>query len=178
MPVGGDRFYFFFDVPLPQGLVNDRARTRETLAHHFAGWAPPVQRLIARLDPLHTNRVEIHDLDPLERLVNGRVVLLGDAGHSTTPDLGQGGCQALEDAWVLANYLLTTNVSVEDALRRYEAERLPRTTEIVLKARERAEMTHGADPQRTQAWYQELAKEDGSRILNGIANTILKGPLS
>jgi len=42
--------------------------------------------------------------------------------HSTAPDLGQGGCQAMEDA-SLTKYLQTTNISVEDALKRYEAER-------------------------------------------------------
>lgn len=177
MPVGGDRFYFFFDVPLARGASADAADTRAELARHFTGWATPVERLIQRLDPGLTNRIEIHDVDPLDRLVSGRIALLGDAAHSTTPDLGQGGCQAMEDAWVLANTLLTTNISVEDALRRYEATRLPRTTEIVRRARARADMTHGTDPEQTRAWYDELAREDGFRILNAIGNTILGGPL-
>jgi FAD-dependent urate hydroxylase len=132
MPVGGGRFYFFFDVPLAQGLDNDRGEYRAELSRHFADWAAPVRALIQRLDPARTNRVEIHDIDPLERLVNGRVALLGDAGHSTTPDLGQGGCQAMEDAWVLANFLVTTNVGVEVALQRYAAVRAPRTAEVIL----------------------------------------------
>ena len=181
MPVGGDRFYFFFDVPLALGLpsspAGNAADTRAELARHFDGWAAPVAQLIQRLDPETTNRIEIHDVEPLERLVSGRVVLLGDAAHSTTPDLGQGGCQAMEDAWVLANVLLTTNIGVEDALRRYEAARLPRTSEIVRRARARADMTHGVDPQKTQEWYEELAHEDGARILHAIGNTILSGPL-
>ena len=177
MPVGSSRFYFFFDVPLASGLPANPDDTRAELARHFAGWALPVERLIQLLDPRTTNRIEIHDVEPLEKLVSGRVALLGDAAHSTTPDLGQGGCQAMEDAWVLANTLLTTNIGVEDALRRYEAARLPRTTEIVRRARERADMTHGIDPQKTRAWYDELAREDGSRILNAIGNTILAGPL-
>jgi len=177
MPVGGGRFYFFFDVPLERGLAHDPADTQAELARHFAGWAAPVQTLIARLDAATTNRIEIHDVEPLERLASGRVALLGDAAHTTTPDLGQGGCQAMEDAWVLSNTLLTTNLGVADALRRYEAARLPRTTDIVLRARARADMTHGLDPRKTQAWYAELAQEDGSRILNAIGNTILSGPL-
>ncbi len=177
MPVGGGRFYFFFDVPLAAGLSWNPGDTRAELARHFAGWALPIQRLIQRIDPHTTNRIEIHDVDPLERLVNGRVALLGDAAHTTTPDLGQGGCQAMEDAWVLANTLLTTNIGVEDALGRYEAARLPRTTEVVQRARARADMTHGIDPAKTRAWYEELEREDGSRILQAIGNTILAGPL-
>jgi FAD-dependent urate hydroxylase len=178
MPVGGNRFYFFFDVPLPKGSSNDPAQYRSELTTHFNGWAEPVQRLIARLDPERTNRVEIHDVEPLANLVSGRLALLGDAAHSTAPDLGQGGCQAMEDAWVLANCLLTTNVSVEDALLRYEHQRSERTREIVLKARERSNMTHGHDPAETQRWYESLTREDGSSIMDAIARTVLKGPLN
>ncbi len=127
MPVGDNRFYFFFDVPLPKGTPNDRATYRSELETHFAGWPQSVHNLIQRLDIARTNRVEIHDVEPLSKLVNGRVALLGDAAHSTAPDLGQGGCQAMEDAWVLANCLLTTNLGVADALSRYEAQRLERT---------------------------------------------------
>ncbi|MEO0408594.1 MAG: FAD-dependent monooxygenase, partial [Cyanobacteria bacterium P01_A01_bin.135] len=83
MPVGGDRFYFFFDVPLPQGTERDPAKFRQELSQHFAGWAEPVQRLIQRLEPEKTNRVEIHDIEPLHTLAKGRVALIGDAAHST-----------------------------------------------------------------------------------------------
>jgi FAD-dependent urate hydroxylase len=177
MPVGGGRFYFFFDVPLPEGAPPHPAGPREELRQHFAGWAPEVQTLIASLDPARTSRIAIHDVDPLPALVRGRVALLGDAAHSSPPDLGQGGCQAMEDAWVLAQLLLTNNLGVPDALQRYERARLQRTSEIVLRARKRSEMTHGHEPQRTLEWYAELAREDGSGILGGIIKTILGGPL-
>ncbi|MEM7797235.1 MAG: FAD-dependent urate hydroxylase HpxO [Cyanobacteria bacterium P01_C01_bin.118] len=177
MPVGDNRFYFFLDVPLPKGADNNPDTYRQELLAHFAGWAQPVQTLIQRLDPDKTNRVEIHDIEPLKTLVKGRVALIGDAAHSTAPDLGQGGCQAMEDAWTLANYLFTTNISVADALRRYEENRLERVTQIVLKARKRAEMTHGKVLDKTQRWYTELAAEDGSKIMGAIADTILQGPM-
>jgi FAD-dependent urate hydroxylase len=179
MPVGGERFYFFFDVPLPESeaLAAPAQPVRDELRRHFAGWAEPVQELIARLDPGHTNRIPIHDVDPLPALVRGRVALLGDAAHSSPPDLGQGGCQAMEDAWMLAQLLLTNNLGVPDALQRYERARRQRTAEIVLRARKRSEMTHGHDPAKTLAWYEELAREDGSNILGGIIKTIQGGPL-
>ena len=177
MPVGNGRFYFFFDVPLPKGSVSTPDHYREELMSFFKGWADPVQRLIERLDPFKTNRVEIHDVEPLEQFVEGRVALLGDAAHSTAPDLGQGGCQAIEDAEVLTRYLTSTTIGVEDALKRYESERLGRTADIVLRARKRSHMTHGKDPEKTQQWYEQLKHEDGSDIINAISNTILGGPL-
>lgn len=178
MPVGGDRFYFFFDVPLPKGTVSKPETYREELASFFKGWAVPVQTLIQRLDPLKTNRVEIHDIEPLQTLVRGRVALLGDAAHSTAPDLGQGGCQAIEDALVLTTYLQTTNISVEDALKRYEAARKDRVADIITRARKRSNMTHGKEPEKTQQWYEELKHEDGTDIMNAISKTILAGPLN
>lgn len=178
MPIAGDRFYFFFDVPLPKGTVSSPEMHQTELASFFKDWAPPVQALIHQLDPLTTNRVEIHDIDPLPKLVHGRVALLGDAGHGTAPDLGQGGCQAMEDAFVLANYLQTTNISVEDALKRYEAARIDRVTDVVTRARKRAAITHGKDPEVTRQWYEELQYEDGTDIIRGISRTILAGPLN
>jgi FAD-dependent urate hydroxylase len=175
MPAGGDRFYFFLDVPLPQGTISQPENYRQELAAAFQSWAAPVQTLIQRL-PRNTNRVEIHDTAPLSHLIRGRVVLLGDAAHSTAPDLGQGGCQAMEDAIVLADCLQLANANVTEALMKYETLRRDRVADIINKARTRSDITHGIDPVKTQAWYEELQSEDGGRIMNAIAQTILAGP--
>lgn len=178
MPIAGDRFYFFFDVPMPLEAAAQGGDIREDLTRFFAGWAPSVQNLIQRLDPATTNRVLIHDLGPLHQMVRGRVALLGDAAHATCPDLGQGGCQAVEDALVLGNYLMSTTISVADALKRYEAERVDRTGAVVAKARKRAEQIHGKDPAITQQWYNQLSQEDPADVRNAIAKVILGGPLN
>lgn len=178
MPVSQGRFYFFFDVPLPYGTRCDRERQREELASHFGHWAPPVRQLIERLDPMTTNRVEIHDIEPFDTYARGRVALLGDAAHSTTPDLGQGGCQALEDAIVLATALQCHTVSVDDALQRYERRRANRAGDLVLKARKRCDVTHGKDPAATAQWYEELRGEDGAAVIGGIVRNIQGGPLA
>ncbi|HHS8754447.1 TPA: FAD-dependent urate hydroxylase HpxO [Klebsiella oxytoca] len=176
MPVSGGRFYFFFDVPLPAGLAEDRSTLRADLSRYFSGWAPQVQKLIAALDPQTTNRIEIHDIEPFAKLVRGRVALLGDAGHSTTPDIGQGGCAALEDAVVLGE-LFSQSRDISGVLRQYEAQRCDRVRDLVLKARKRCDVTHGKDMALTEAWYQELKSETGERIINGLCETIQGGPL-
>lgn len=176
MPVADERFYFFLDVVLPVGLPSERATLREELTGYFAGWAPPVQALMAAIDVERTNRVEIHDIEPFFTWTKGRVALLGDAGHSTTPDIGQGGCAAFEDAVELSWQLATNTLGVEDALRRYEARRAPRTAELVLRARGRCDVTHGKDPDATAAWYSELRASDGTDIIRGIEKNIVGGP--
>lgn len=177
MPVSDNRYYFFFDRPLPKDTPLHPDGLQAELTEAFQGWPEPVQRLIQRLDPTRTNRIEIHDMGPIDRFARGRVALLGDSAHTTTPDLGQGGCQALEDAYVLSNYLTSTNVSVEDALERYAAERTERTSAIILKARKRTDQIHGKDPAVTQAWYEQLRSESPLDVTNAISKTILAGPL-
>jgi FAD-dependent urate hydroxylase len=178
MPVAGHRFYFFFDVPLPKGLPEDRSSLRDDLTRYFAGWAAPVQQLIAQINPETTNRVEIHDIEPFTRLVKGRIALLGDAAHSTTPDIGQGGCAAMEDAVVLAMALQSNSLGIEDALFRYQQKRADRVKELVLKARKRCDVTHAREPAVTAEWYAGLKQETGERIISGMCETIQGGPLA
>lgn len=178
MPVANNRFYFFFDVPLPAGLAEDRSTLRDDLTRYFQGWAAPVQQLIGQINPETTNRVEIHDIDPFPELVKGRIALLGDAAHSTTPDIGQGGCAAMEDAVVLATILQTNSLGIEDALLRYQAKRVDRVKDLVLKARKRCDVTHGKEKDVTQQWYEDLKSETGERIIHGMCDTIQGGPLA
>jgi 2-polyprenyl-6-methoxyphenol hydroxylase-like FAD-dependent oxidoreductase len=82
---------------------------------------------------------DIYDRDPLPRWSENRVTLLADAAHPLTPNLGQGGCQAIEDAVVLAACLANCD-QVESALRRYQDRRIPRISAIVLQSRRIGEM--------------------------------------
>ncbi|MBR7735887.1 FAD-dependent urate hydroxylase HpxO [Acinetobacter nosocomialis] len=177
MPVADGRFYFFLDVPLPVGLENNRDEYKKLLKLYFADWCQPVQQLIERLDPQKTNRVEIHDIEPFTQFYKGRVVILGDAAHSTTPDIGQGGCQAMEDAIYLARSLQINTLGLEDALRRYQNKRNERANELVLRARKRCDVTHMKDETVTQAWYTELRREQGGHIMQGIISNIVGNPL-
>lgn len=177
MPVADGKFYFFLDVPLPAGLENNRDEYKKLLKQYFSDWCLPVQQLIERLDPQKTNRVEIHDIEPFTQFYKGRVVILGDAAHSTTPDIGQGGCQAMEDAIYLARSLQINTLGVEDALRRYQNKRNERANEMVLRARKRCDVTHMKDETVTQAWYAELRREQGGHIMQGIISNIVGNPL-
>lgn len=177
MPVADGKFYFFLDVPLPAGLDNNRDEYKKLLKQYFVDWCQPVQQLIERLDPQKTNRVEIHDIEPFIQFYKGRVVILGDAAHSTTPDIGQGGCQAMEDAIYLARSLQINTLGLEDALRRYQNKRNERANELVLRARKRCDVTHMKDEAVTQAWYEELRREQGGHIMQGIISNIVGNPL-
>ena len=171
MPVAGDRFYFFVDVPGPAGVVEDRMAALEDA---FGSWgAPGVRALLDGIDPDESlNRVEIWDIDPFDTWVRGRVAILGDAAHNTAPDIGQGACSALEDSFALGIVFATATLGVEDSLKRYERIRTERAGDLVLRARKRAHETHAFDVAATEAWYDGLRREDGTGVIRGIVGNI------
>ena len=177
MPVANNRFYFFFDVPLPVGLENERSQYKTLLKEYFKDWCPQVQKLIEAIDEQRTNRVEIHDIEPFADFYKGNVVIVGDAAHSTTPDIGQGGCQAMEDAIYLARALQINTLGLQDSLRRYQNKRNERANELVLRARKRCDVTHMKDKEVTMEWYEELRRENGPHIMKGIISNIVGNPL-
>ena len=85
-------------------------------------------------------RNDIYDRDPVDQWGSGRVTLLGDAAHPMTPNLGQGACQAIEDALVLARCVAEGSGAA--SLRRYESERILRTASVVNGSRRVGQMVH------------------------------------
>ncbi|WP_418960944.1 FAD-dependent monooxygenase [Streptomyces tritici] len=110
------------------------------LRRRFADWHAPVPDLLAATDPDAVLHHDIGELaEPLPSFAVGRVALLGDAAHAMTPHLGQGACQALEDAVVLAA-ALADGPDVPEALARYDAERRPRAQGVARAARQAGRM--------------------------------------
>ncbi|MFF7775196.1 FAD-dependent oxidoreductase [Streptomyces tanashiensis] len=106
-PLTDGRFYLYATAVVPAGIRSDDPRAE--LRRRFGSWHDPIPALLDRVDRLPLADVLRHDLHelaaPLPRLHHGRIAWLGDAAHAMAPNLGQGGCQAIEDAVVLAHLL-------------------------------------------------------------------------
>jgi salicylate hydroxylase len=106
----------------------DRGEVADALAAH-EGWHPQVRGILEAAD--ETFIWALFDRRPMARWSVGRVTLLGDACHAMLPFMAQGAAQAIEDGATLAACLSqATAQTVPDALRRYEALRLPRASRV------------------------------------------------
>ena len=87
---------------VPGSFGGERAGLLARLQAAFRGFAYPVPAILAAANEPAIIKNEVMDFDPLPRWHRGRTCLIGDAAHATTPYMGQGGCQAVEDAYTLA----------------------------------------------------------------------------
>jgi 2-polyprenyl-6-methoxyphenol hydroxylase-like FAD-dependent oxidoreductase len=131
VPIEQGRVYWFATLNTPPGGRDEPGQSRATLLGHFAGWHPPITALLKATPEEAILRNDILHRMPVGKWGEGRVTLLGDAAHPMTPNLGQGACQAIEDAVVLADCLRDAADPIA-ALRRYEARRIPRANGFVL----------------------------------------------
>jgi 2-polyprenyl-6-methoxyphenol hydroxylase-like FAD-dependent oxidoreductase len=134
--VGGGRIYWAVSTNAPEGEKDVAGATKGALLRLLRGWHGPVPALIEATAETAILRTDIYDRDPpRKRWGEGRVTLLGDAAHPMTPDLGQGACQAIEDAVELTRCLGAQETDAAAALGLYEAKCIRRTAWIVRGSR-------------------------------------------
>jgi len=102
--------------------------TKVKLKRLFGDWHHPVNELIQGTE--HILKNSLIDRKPHKGWSKGNVILIGDAAHPTTPNLGQGGCMAIEGAYLLAKSIRKHGLSAA-AFSRYEALQYPRSETIV-----------------------------------------------
>jgi len=128
LPDGRVYWYATANVPAGGRAADELAELRE----RFADWHEPIPTLV-RAAP-SVLRHDIYELPDLPSYVRGRVVLVGDAAHAMTPNLGQGGGQAVEDVATLTTLL--DEYDVPEALARYDALRRRHTQAVVRRSRQ------------------------------------------
>jgi 2-polyprenyl-6-methoxyphenol hydroxylase-like FAD-dependent oxidoreductase len=135
--IGRGRTYWFATKNAPEGEPDEPQGKKAEILRRFSGWHEPIAAIAKSTDEGLILRNDVYYLEPLPRWSEGRVVLVGDAAHATTPGVGQGAAQAIEDAVVLADRVAARG-DLAIALGEYEAIRRPRA-EAVLKLSRRAD---------------------------------------
>jgi 2-polyprenyl-6-methoxyphenol hydroxylase-like FAD-dependent oxidoreductase len=141
-PVGGQRIYWGVMRTEPEGGSDPPGQVRERLCEYMEGFPPEVPEVINATPEARITRTDLYDRDVAKTWVKGRVVLLGDAAHMTTPFIGQGAGISMEDSIVLAKELSLTDGlrdqrMLDVALASYEQARVPRCSQVVLSSRRR-----------------------------------------
>lgn len=149
--IGPGQVYWFAPVSGSLETAGDASRLKEW----YGGFPAPIPGLVAAARP-DVIRTDLYDFAPIASWHRGRVVLLGDAAHAMTPNLGQGGAQAIEDAWVLAEHA--------EAPGRYEQIRMPKARWVVNAARDFGKIAHWENA--AARWVRDL----GMRLTPGWVN--------
>jgi 2-polyprenyl-6-methoxyphenol hydroxylase-like FAD-dependent oxidoreductase len=143
--LGGSQAYWWASVRTSEESGDAPAEERDALLRRFRAWHPSVPALIDATVPEAIIRTSLYDRKPSRRWTDGRLALLGDAAHPMLPNLGQGACQAIEDALVLAD-VLRSEADPARALAAYGAIRTKRANAIVRRSRQMARVAHLANP--------------------------------
>lgn len=133
VPIGNNQIYWFACKNAPARDPLMKAWTIQDLKKNFQSFANPIPSILENTPDEELIWSDIADLKPLRQFAFGRILLIGDAGHATTPNLGQGACMGMEDAITVADVLLESN-DVEVAFKRFEDKRIQRTRFIVNKS--------------------------------------------
>lgn len=142
-PLSEGRIYWFAtqNVPANTRIADQHAH----LLTLFGSWYDPIPAVIRVTSSEAILQNDIYDIPLLKEWVQGRAALLGDSAHAMTPNMGQGGCQAIEDAVVLGKCLHAA-ATLEAGLKEYQTQRLPRANSIALMSRRIGQAVTHANP--------------------------------
>lgn len=129
VPLGSDHTYWFATERTAEGGSAPQGELAY-LKTQFGSWAEPLPQLLDATDPDAVLRNDLYDRDRAKVWAKGPIVLVGDAAHPMRPHLGQGGCQGLEDAAILAA-LVDQESDLAAAFTRFASFRGPRVHALV-----------------------------------------------
>ena len=130
---GADDVYWFLTRNASEGSQSHSRDTRVDIRAQIANWRVEFRPFVETTAAGAILCNDVIDRPPRQVWGRGRVALLGDAIHATTPNLGQGACQALEDAVVLAD-AISRSTTIEAGLHAYENRRRARANYVITQS--------------------------------------------
>ncbi|MEK5198646.1 FAD-dependent monooxygenase [Staphylococcus sp. FSL H8-0121] len=133
VPLVGNQAYWFITINTKENDLKYKSFGKPHLQARFNHYPNEVRHILDKQSETGIILNNIYDMKPLKSFVKERTILLGDAAHATTPNMGQGAGQAMEDAIVLANCLKEYDFT--KALERYDKLRVNHTSKVIKKSR-------------------------------------------
>ncbi|WP_430614680.1 FAD-dependent monooxygenase [Flavobacterium sp. JP2137] len=174
VPLEGNLIYWY-------ACINTTAANYKTVKAYgiaelqatFKDFYPEITHIIAHTSADKLIQSDILDIKPLRQFAFNRVLLLGDAAHATTPNMGQGACMAIEDIAVLTRELQGEK-EVTLAFKNFEKRRIPRTTSVIVKSRRIGRIAQWESPllcRIRNAFFRSLPQSFAKKQMEKLLNT-------
>lgn len=131
VPIGNNKVYWFAckNAPIKDEMMS--LFRISDLVDNFKSYTYPIPEMLRDTSDTDLIWSDIVDLKPISQYAHNRILLLGDAAHATTPNLGQGACMAMEDALFVAEEINRQPENIVNAFKSFEQKRVPRAHYIV-----------------------------------------------
>ena len=147
----------------------DKIGLKQYIADIFQDFSPVVTELIAATKPESIHQGILQDLKKISSWYNHKVCLIGDAAHATTPNMGQGACQGIEDAYYLSNLIAKSIPDVEKAFRAFQQKRRKKVDSIVNTSWQLGQMAHSKIGQPVMKLMMKITPES---VMNSQMNKL------
>jgi len=169
VPISDRKLYWGAAATCKQALKTGPLDDKAELKARFNRWPDPIRQIIEQTALADIRAIYVHDHDPVSRWHKDNVLLIGDAAHAPLPTSGQGACQALEDAWVLAEHLNRQSEDLETQLTGFTQQRFHKTSAITHGARSLARSLFDEDRKNIQQRNESAKEMDYQAMADGMA---------
>ncbi|NOU50301.1 NAD(P)-binding protein [Pseudoalteromonas sp. JBTF-M23] len=175
VPTSNKTAYWAGGIAIDNIDLSYTTHVKQRLLDYFVDWPPITCEVIARAQEDKIKTIFVHDHDPIDTWYKDNVLLIGDAAHAPLPTSGQGACQALEDAWHLANCLSSKAFDIKTAFKQFNTIRSSKTANITMLGRQLAQSIFNIDPQFCEQRNENAKSADLSQLISGMANGFSSG---
>ena len=169
VPISARRAYWAGGVAASEIGERKPKNYRNELLKLFGDWPDVIPQIITEIPMDEVSKIYVHDHDPTDIWHKGNLLMIGDAAHAPLPTSGQGACQALEDAWHLANLLEQNSEEIEQVFRTFTELRRSKTASVTLGARQFAASLFNTDPGYCSHRNLRSKETDYSNVVMGMA---------
>lgn len=158
-PITENQVYWFAVMNASQNGTDDSKTIKSELKNNYKGFHPLVLNIINQTQADKIIRSDISDLKRLDKWHKDKVVLVGDAAHATTPNMGQGAGQGIEDAYYLANFL-AKHIKIVKTLYSFESARREKVDYVVNNSWRFGKMAHSGFGQLVMKAIMKLTPDN------------------
>jgi len=169
VPVDEYKAYWAGGVAASEIGQREPSHYRQELMEYFSDWPEPVAQMITGTPVERINKIFVHDHEPMPVWHRNNLIVIGDAAHAPLPTSGQGACQALEDAWMLAGLMGDGTKTPEQCFEEFTRKRLEKTTGIIMAGRGLAASLFNSDADYCKTRNENSKRTDYNQLARAMA---------